>query len=80
MKFLSEIKYLIRGKWTQILELLGLRITPEWFVLRVMIRELGEEKAQDLYAQSIILDMDCNGIPSKKRYEMIVNKTLFLGK
>lgn len=77
MKLLSEIKYLIKGKWYQLLELLGLRISPDWLLLRVMIRELGEEKANDLYAQSIILDMDCNGIPSKKRHKMIVNKTLF---
>jgi len=69
--------YFLRGKWNQILELFGLRITPEWLLLRVMIRDLGEEKAQDLYAQSIILDMDYNGIPTKKRHEMIVNKTKF---
>jgi hypothetical protein len=71
------MKYLIIAKWNQLLELLGLRITPDWLLLRVIIHELGEEKANDLYAQSIILDMDCNGIPTKKRHEMIVNKTKF---
>jgi hypothetical protein len=80
MKILFEIKCLIKGKWGQFLELMGLRITPDWLLLRVMIRELGVEKAQDLYAQSILLDMDCNGIPTKKRHEMIVNKTLYKGK
>ncbi len=71
------MRYLIKAKWSQLLELLGLRITPEWLLLRAMIRELGEEKAQDLYAQSIILDIDYNGIPTKKRHKMIVDKTLF---
>jgi hypothetical protein len=71
------MKYWIIAKWNQLLELLGLRITPDWLLLRVIIRELGEEKANDLYAQSIILDMDCNGIPTDKRHKMIVNKTLF---
>ncbi len=72
--------YLIKAKWYQLLELLGLRITPDWLLLRVIIKELGEEKANDLYAQSMILDMYYNGIPSKKRHEMIVNKTLFAEK
>ena len=74
------MKYWIKGKWNQLLELLGLRITPEWLLLRTIIRELGEEKAHDLYAQSIVLDIDYNGIPTKKRCEMIVNKTQFAEK
>jgi hypothetical protein len=71
------MKYLIKGKWNQFLELLGLRITPDWLLLRAIIHELGEEKAHDLYAQSIVLDIDYNGIPTKKRHEMIVDKTQF---
>ena len=71
------MKYFVKAKWNQFLELLGLRITLDWLLLRVIIRELGEEKAHDLYAQSIILDIDHNGIPTKKRCETIVNKTQF---
>ncbi len=69
------MKYWIKGKWRQVLIFLGLRIEPEWLLLRELIKKYGEDEAQTAYAGGILLDIEFNGIPTKKRISNIVNVT-----
>ena len=66
------MRYWIKGKLQQILVLLGLRIDSEWLLLRILIKEYGDNKAQALYTGGVLLDIDFNGIPTKKRIRNIV--------
>ena len=65
----------LRGKRFQLMVLLGLRIDPEWLLLRELIRKYGEDEAQAAYAGGLLLDIEFNGIPTKKRIGNIVDAT-----
>lgn len=71
------MKAWITAKYRQLLILLGLRIEHEWLLLRAIERKLGTEQAQSLYALSILLDLEHNGLPTKKRIQKIVKATTY---
>lgn len=72
---LSNVPYWLNGKWSQFLVLVGLRIDPEWLLLRELIKQLGEDNAQALYAGGVLLEIDYGGVPTKKRIKRIVDAT-----
>ncbi len=69
------MKYWIKAKYYQFLILLGLRIDGEWLLLRVLIREYGDDRAQSLYTSAILLDIKYNSVPTKKKIQQIVAVT-----
>ena len=74
---MNMFRYRLKGKWFQLMVLLGLRIEPEWLLLRELIKKYGEDEAQAAYAGGILLDIEFNGIPTKKRIGDIVDATQF---
>ena len=74
---MNMFRYWLKGKWFQLMVLLGLRIEPEWLLLRELIKKYGEDEAQAAYAGGILLDIEFNGIPTKKRIGDIVDATQF---
>lgn len=65
----------LRGKYDQLLQFLGIRITDEWLLLRAIHREYGEEEAKSLYAASIILGLNCGTKNNKQTIDRIVKAT-----
>lgn len=58
------MKMWFRAKRRQFLELLGLRVTGQWTLLRAVNKLYGEEAAKACLVEAIMLELEC-GIRNK---------------
>lgn len=71
----GKIKYFILGKYHEFLRFLGIELSTEWLLIRAIHWKCGEEKAKELLAVSILLELRYGNKNNKQTIKAIVNGT-----
>lgn len=69
------IKYWLKGTYKQILQLLGLKLSDHWLLLRAIGRKHGEEEAKALWVAAIHLGLKHGTRNNKETRDKIIEAT-----
>lgn len=71
----ETIKYWVKGVYDQTLQLLGIRISDFWLLIRAIHRDHGGEEAKALWAASICLALKHGNRNNKETRDKIIEAT-----
>jgi hypothetical protein len=55
---IRNLKYWFRGKWHQLMVLLGLHLSDDWILMRAIHEKYGRDIAEELVTRTVVLGLD----------------------